>query len=162
MSNSKRMLWQGSVVIECEGVPGLALGESVDVGIFLEEASRRNEENFDWHSAAKKEAKFQRFPRWALNSKNKKRNLEALDSYVKDSCIVKIDRLGPGDDSKFTRLVQCLMKSEGDSFCGFLRVEEANLRPLCLMVTERGLLGFCVDHPQDQDENSKTWIFFLQ
>lgn len=156
MNNSKRLLWQGSVVIEGEGVPGLALGESVDVGIFLEEASKWNEVNFDWDLARKKEAKFRRFPRWALNSRNKKKGLEPLDSYVKNSCIVKVARLGAGDDQKFSRLVQSLIKSDNDSFCGFLRVEEANLRPLCLMVTERGLLGFCVDHPRTQEEGKNV------
>jgi len=143
-------------VIDGEGVPGLALGESVDVGIFLEEASKCNEMNFDWDLGRKKEAKFRRFPRWALNSRNKKKGLEPLDSYVKNSCIVKLARLGAGDGTKFSRLVQCMIKSDRDSFCGFLRVEDSNLRPLCLMVTDRGLLGFCVDHPLTQEEEKNV------
>ena len=48
------------------------------------------------------------------------------------------------DHTKFPSLVECLAKAGKEAFCGFLRVEEDDLRPLCLMVTERGLLGFCV------------------
>ena len=56
------------------------------------------------------------------------------------------------DHAKFARLVECLAKSGKEAFCGFLRVDEGHLRPLCLMVTEKGLLGFCVDYPFQADE----------
>jgi hypothetical protein len=52
-----------------------------------------------------------------------------------------------------------LAKCGKESFCGYLRPEEDNLRPVCLMLTERGLLGFCVDVPLQEDEADSTSLF---
>ena len=56
---------------------------------------------------------------------------------IKDSCIVKLSLQDGEDHTKFASLVECLAKAGKEAFCGFLRVEEDDLRPLCLMVTER-------------------------
>ena len=37
------------------------------------------------------------------------------------------------DHTKFPSLVECLAKAGKEAFCGFLRVEVDDQRPLCLM-----------------------------
>ena len=71
--------------------------------------------------------RFSRFRKWALNSQssnNKNNKLSILDPYVKDSCIVKLMCPKGGVQTKFTRLVECLEKSGGQSFCGLLKIHD--------------------------------------
>ena len=65
------------------------------------------------------------------------------------------------DHTKFASLVECLAKAGKEAFCGCLQVEEGDLRPLCLMVTERGLLGFCVAETCRRSQESSMWLIMI-
>jgi len=149
MPSTNSRLWTGVVLVEQDNLPGLRQGDEVKVEIFHEEASKQNGQNFDWTSSTKL-SRFYRYPKRSLNPKKSEFLSPStnLHPYIKESHIVKLSLPDNADSSKFVSLVDSLVKCGKQSFCGYLKPDADDLRPLVCMITERGLLGFCVDFPQ--------------